>query len=716
MSAAMALSVESGLRNSGQMRASGGGILRLATRGGIIDAKLGNGKFIATSGSTVEVLTDVSGGTFRTDSGGSTLVKGVNLNLRDFATAGVGPMTLTSGSAVSFYGKIDNEALIVVDGATNRTLLRLVDEVQLSGIGALVLGGPQAELIGAHVLTGPQLTNLPLHMITGAGSISYEGASGYLPRIYNLGLINANVAGQTLFVKVNASGRLDNGGMLMATNGGTLKLSANVWASGAAALVGAMDGSTVLLEGGALIKGGLLTTAGSGVIRGVSGTLANLVNQGHVGIDWGHLSLVGTITNLGTLELAALPGKLASFGVQGAVTLTGGGVLAMQPGTDATAQYIRYWNGGATLTNDAGHTIRGTGQIGPGGALGIVNRGLIEAEGSGGLMLHGDSSQGGFTNEGTLRVLPSSTLVVRSALNNFAGGTLAGGSYEALGTLRLPDGVTVKHNAAQIVLDGAGSLLLEGSSGGNSALAGLESNLAAGRLFLKGGRDLATAGDLSNAGMVSIGGASVLQVGPGGSGTYTQSAGSTQGSGTLQAGLVQVFGGTLAPGLSPGQLVIDGDLVLGPDAVLHLEFGDVGAGLYDRLLVTGTANLGGTLQIDLLDGFDPSVPFSAPLLSAQSIVGSLSLPASTPGGSFAWQSGPGSIGIIYAPVPEPGQWISMLGGLGLLLARLQRSRRRVLVQEYRGLTLDPLIHRSGSFLVGNTRFLLAHTWLDKTGP
>lgn len=206
-------------------------------------------------------------------------------------------MTISAGSAVSFYGQIDNAAQIVVDGATRKTLLRLVDEVKLSGTGALVLGGPQAELSGEFTLTGPKLTNMPLHAITGAGSISYQGAVGYLPRIYNLGLINANVAGQTLSVKVNPIGRMDNGG--------------------------------------------LLTSAGTGVIRGVSGTLANLGNQGHVRIDGGHLSLIGTIRNLGTLELAASPGKLSSFGVQGAVTLTGDGVLAMQPGANAAAQYIR---------------------------------------------------------------------------------------------------------------------------------------------------------------------------------------------------------------------------------------------------------------------------------------------------------------------------------------------------------------------------------------
>ncbi|QNN24618.1 PEP-CTERM sorting domain-containing protein [Planctomycetales bacterium ZRK34] len=73
------------------------------------------------------------------------------------------------------------------------------------------------------------------------------------------------------------------------------------------------------------------------------------------------------------------------------------------------------------------------------------------------------------------------------------------------------------------------------------------------------------------------------------------------GGGTITAD-VQLNGGTIAPGNSPGDLFIDGDLNL-LDGVLELE---VESAAFDTLTATGNVVLGEDLVINLLFGFDPA--------------------------------------------------------------------------------------------------------------
>ncbi len=65
--------------------------------------------------------------------------------------------------------------------------------------------------------------------------------------------------------------------------------------------------------------------------------------------------------------------------------------------------------------------------------------------------------------------------------------------------------------------------------------------------------------------------------------------------------------GILAPGSSPADSVVDGVLTLGPDGTLEMEIGGTSLGTeYDRLTVTGNAELDGTLDIVLLNGYEPA--------------------------------------------------------------------------------------------------------------
>ncbi len=82
--------------------------------------------------------------------------------------------------------------------------------------------------------------------------------------------------------------------------------------------------------------------------------------------------------------------------------------------------------------------------------------------------------------------------------------------------------------------------------------------------------------------------------------------GTLKGVGSVDPAL-NVIGGTVAPGLSPGTLRAAGSYTQGSGSVLEVEIGGTVAGTgYDQLDATTTASLGGTLDIKTLSGFVPS--------------------------------------------------------------------------------------------------------------
>ena len=66
-------------------------------------------------------------------------------------------------------------------------------------------------------------------------------------------------------------------------------------------------------------------------------------------------------------------------------------------------------------------------------------------------------------------------------------------------------------------------------------------------------------------------------------------------------------GGNYSPGASPAASTITGNLVEAPGSKLTIELAGTNPGVnYDKLTITGTATLGGTLQANLLNGFIPA--------------------------------------------------------------------------------------------------------------
>ena len=131
-------------------------------------------------------------------------------------------------------------------------------------------------------------------------------------------------------------------------------------------------------------------------------------------------------------------------------------------------------------------------------------------------------------------------------------------------------------------------------------------------------------GVFTNAGNVTVDATrSLTRTGP-----YLQTAGTTKVNGTLAAsGGVQLQGGTLsgagavsgagslvtstgtiAPGDGVGQLSLNNGLNLEPGSVVAVEIGGTTpVTQHDRLAVTGSTNLDGTLRVTFVNGFDPSI-------------------------------------------------------------------------------------------------------------
>ncbi len=125
--------------------------------------------------------------------------------------------------------------------------------------------------------------------------------------------------------------------------------------------------------------------------------------------------------------------------------------------------------------------------------------------------------------------------------------------------------------------------------------------------------------------------------------SYTQTAGETILSGgdflmvssndpmTIDGGILMGIGmidadvdnngGTTAPGLSAGELTIDGDYTQGATASLEIEIGGANTGEFDVLTVTGAVTLAGELRITDLAGFTPQAGNTFVIMTAASIAG-----------------------------------------------------------------------------------------------
>lgn len=199
-----------------------------------------------------------------------------------------------------------------------------------------------------------------------------------------------------------------------------------------------------------------------------------------------------------------------------------------------------------------------------------------------------------------------------------------------------------------------------------------------GSLSKSGAGTLVLAGNNSYSGGTEVFGGTLLgrSATAFGSGDVTVHGGTLAGNATIMGDLLNEAG-HIAPGDNGiGTLSVLGNFAQFPAGALDLE---IGAGGADLLSIAGTAFLGGTLQLTLLDGFTPTAGASFTVVSAGNFLGHFSSVQVTGLGAGYTSSlfyGDGSVRLDVSAVPEPESYALMLAGLGLLSWQLRRRRNR----------------------------------------
>jgi hypothetical protein len=585
-----------GFQNRGSIMAMGGSTLDLV---GQLTWDNHNGIIQSSDQSSVLLQTSLNGGTLVTSGSG-------NFTMSAPGGVGIGNLTLDgtfnipTGATLTWNGTITNAGLFGVQGNIDTS-----GSVTLTGKGFVNMRGGEVSGDDANPLINQQL-------IHGSGTF-------YQVPLTNQSLIRADSA-SPLYIDGSS---VTNNSTLDARNGATLELETVVNNSGGT--IEAETGSTVIFTSdfNGSINGGTLITNGSGTIQSQNGVLDGTVNiptnAGMLEVNNFDLFLQGTINNTGTIAVAGN----GCIRLNEPTTLTGSGQLTMASTTCISG-------GGQAFTNQS--TIAGAGSIGDSNPMPITNSGTIIANQASPLLIAPNST--GFSNTGKLIVNVGSMLDITNFFNNLSpSGTLTGGTYPVSGILGLPNSIIT--NAANITLNGASAQILVGNT---NALAALTSNSKTGILSLQNGQALATTANLNNAGQITVGPGSSLNVG----GTFIQTAGMTTVDGTLSAskglnlkGGKLLGGGALAGSVSLGGVLGVGDSPTKPTKLsitgsyqeqthgaLVVGIGGTQAGSqYSQLAVSNGASLGGSLTITLLNGFIPAIGDTFTILTGSVVTG-----------------------------------------------------------------------------------------------
>ena len=294
------------------------------------------------------------------------------------------------------------------------------------------------------------------------------------------------------------------------------------------------------------------------------------------------------IENAGTMALEGSWTSVARLGVEGDVTLRGGGLMELA-GTYSWNNWIGTWSTGRLINED--NTIRGGGIIGGQSMpMSLTNHGVVEADAA---TLAIYAGTGGMVNTGTLRAVNGATLYLSSGTFTNSGAlidaqdgstvsmgnaTVTGGTVQAEGTGQISVSNSAI-NGAPVTLWGPGQLWLYNGS----ILGGAVGNLGGGAVRVLGG-DNRLSEPLTNA----VGGQVVVSAG----------AGLTMADGAEieNAGRMALEGNGYDTGWGwrnlLARLEMEGDVTLRGGGVMEL------GGTYPRNNRIGTASTGRLINED----------------------------------------------------------------------------------------------------------------------
>ncbi len=427
--------------NNGVLEATGSGGLTL------VDGKYNNNTTIeAKNGSSVTLQTGVEivGGLLKSSGAGSEIKNFTGTTTLDGVTI-EGVFNMANNTTVNVVNGITNNGNINLNTQGNPTILQIVGNQTIGGSGEVFMNNTAGNRITSD---DSVITNGANQTIRGRGEVLFNTGG-----MINNGTIRADQTG-VLDVDPNAN-EFTNNGVLEATGSGGLVLGSGVFNNNTT--IEAKTGSTVTLESGVEIIGGLLKSSGTGEVKNVSGNITldgvsfegvlNIANNTTVNVENG-------ITNDGVINLNSL-GNATTLEIKGNTTLSGTGEVVLG---NSTANRIE--SDDNVFTQASGHTIRGRGALlnNTGGmindgtiiadftvALNInpnakefTNNGVVEATGTGGLVL----DAGVFNNNTTIEAKTGSSVTLAS------GSEVIGGLLKSSGTGQL------KSATGSITLDG----------------------------------------------------------------------------------------------------------------------------------------------------------------------------------------------------------------------------------------------------------------------
>jgi hypothetical protein len=549
-----------------------------------------------------------------------------------------GTFNLSGGANFTTAGNFTNNGTLVVGGTDKFKVTG-----NLTNFASSTLTGGTYKVAGTLQFgtSGSSLT-------TNAANITLTGGSAKLVNLGNTNLLtnfatnksgaSFNLTGGATFTTAS---NFTNSGTMDLEQGSSLTVTGNLTNSGTVTTNGTnLGGSANTLA----VTGTLTNNTGGSITIGANNDTTDVANVGTLSnsapitVGTGAtltLTKTGTQTNKSTITLNGGTLKLSGS----SDTLSGtGGVVSL---SNSASNLITGVGTNIALTN--AETIQGSGTI---SNLKITDTGTINANQSTPLIIL--PSSGGLTVSGatgTLTVGTGDTMQIGTsaggALTNFSGTTLTGGIYNVSGKLQFgASGASIATDAANITLTGAGSQIID--FGNHNLLAGFSNNSAAGIFTLSSGATLTTTGGaFTNAGTFTVSSGSSFKIG-GSSFTFTQSGGKSTIDGTLTsstASTVTLNGGTLFGGGTVNDSLVDNAAVTPADSaaktailnvkktytqgtagVLNISIGGTAAGTnFDQLNVTGTASLGGTLNISLINGFVPAVGSTFDILNGSTV-------------------------------------------------------------------------------------------------
>jgi autotransporter-associated beta strand protein len=621
------LSLNNGGTNFGTITVPSGGTFALGggthtlTSGSTLT---GAGNFLTTANATVVLagLVDLAG---PHSFNGGTLVFAGNYNcFNDLTISGstvsfngtgtISPSSLTLGS----FGMLGGSNLVTVNGP-----MTWGSSSTISGASNLVINGELTIPPGTVFLSGRTLIN------TTAASWS-NNVVGAIELVDNAVLSNAP----------NATFDCIGEGIIENSTGSNVFANLGLFRKIGAASTTRVD---VAFNNSAdvQVQSGLLSLAGGGTTIGectvTAGARFDLTSGTH------NFSPASSITGAGDFSVSGGTANLAGL-------VNVGGIHTFSFGT---ANIIGNYScvGNALVISGGTANFNGTGTIAPAtlDLSGFGNLGGSNLVTVSGLMNWGGSSS----------ISGSNNLIAAGGLNISGGVVLSGRTLVNLGTtiwsnnvvnsLTLSDGAVLS-NAPGATFDCAIDNFIWSSAGSNQIInAGLFRKIGGSNTtfisvpFHNLGVVEAQSGRLNFAGPFSVEAGGVIRL-RGGEVTNTfpiQVRGGVLGGNGQISGAV-VNHGLVSPGASPGQLSIASDYTQAADGSLMIEIGGTNAGVdFDRLMISNSATLDGTLTVTLTNDFYPAANSRFTFLTSSNRIGTFA--------SFNYPSNDITLALDYGP-------------------------------------------------------------------